>query len=45
MECKVEFPKFLTENAVELINKMLQLKPNDRISIDDINKHKWFNCK
>ena len=45
MKCKIEFPKFLTENAIELINKMLQFKPNDRISIDDVNKQKWFNCK
>lgn len=43
-EDEVLFPSFLTENnpCRDLISKLLSKNPNDRSSIEDIKRHKWF---
>ena len=43
-EDDVLFPSFLTENnpCRDLISKLLSKNPNDRSSIEDIKRHKWF---
>ncbi|ETO18796.1 Protein kinase domain containing protein, partial [Reticulomyxa filosa] len=33
------------EDAKDLLQRMLAYNPNDRISITDIKRHKWFNGK
>ena len=41
-------PKFLSQNAKDLISKILSVDPDLRINIIDIKKHSWFNlinCK
>jgi len=42
LEGKIEFPEYLSENAVDLIKKMLVVDPEDRIEIKDIIKHKFY---
>ena len=36
-------PKFLSQNAKDLITKILSVDPDLRINIVDIKKHSWFN--
>ena len=42
LECKIEFPEFLSDEAKDLITKILVLEPKNRISIPDIKKHSFF---
>ena len=42
LECKIEFPEFLSDEAKDLIIKILVLEPKNRISIPDIKKHSFF---
>ena len=44
-ECKYIIPKTVPESARDLISRMLQKNPLDRITIAEIKQHKWFNCK
>ena len=39
----LKFSKEISENAKDLIYKMLKIEPKERININDIIKHKWFN--
>lgn len=43
-ECKYTMPPTLTDEAKDLIFRMLQSDPMDRISIQEIKNHRWFNC-
>ncbi len=42
-ECKYTLPPILSEPAKDLIFRMLQGDPMNRITITEIKKHKWFN--
>ena len=42
LECKIEFPDFLSEDAKDLINKILVVDPEERITIKEIKKHKFY---
>ena len=42
LEGKIEFPDYLSENAIDLIKKMLVVEPENRIEIGDIKKHKFY---
>ena len=42
MECKVIFPHYISNNARDLIKKILVVDPNERISINDIKKHPFY---
>ena len=44
-ECKYTIPKTVPEEARDLIIRMLQKNPLDRITISEIKQHKWFNHK
>ena len=44
-ECKYIIPQILSEPAKDLIFRMLQKDPINRISIPEIKQHKWFNNK
>ena len=44
-ECRYNIPKTVKEEARDLIERMLQKNPLDRISIGEIKQHKWFNHK
>jgi len=36
-------PKHLSEDAKDILAKILSVDPNKRFKIDDIRKHKWWN--
>ena len=40
--CKPEFPNFLSENSKRLINKILNVNPDERISINDIKCEDFY---
>ena len=44
-ECKYSIPKTVPDAAKDLITRMLQKNPLDRITISEIKQHKWFNNK
>ena len=43
LEGKLEFPSYLTPEAVDLMKKILVVDPTKRIEIKDIKKHKFLN--
>ena len=44
-ECKYVVPESMSDSAKDLINRMLQKNPLNRITIAEIKQHKWFNHK
>jgi serine/threonine protein kinase len=44
-ECKYVLPENLSDSAKDLIFRMLQKDPLNRISISEIKQHKWFSNK
>ena len=44
-ECKYILPENISDPAKDLIFRMLQKNPLNRISIPEIKQHKWFNNK
>ena len=42
LECKVEFPQYLSEESKDLISKILVVDPETRIDIPGIKKHSFF---
>ena len=42
MECNLEFPDYVSELGKDLICKILNVKPDERISITDIKKHPFY---
>lgn len=42
-ECKYTLPQVLSDTAKDLIFRMLQGDPMNRITISEIKQHKWFN--
>ena len=42
LECKIEYPDYLTEEPKDLINKILVVDPEKRITIEGIKKHKYY---
>ena len=42
MECNLEFPEFVGEIGKDLICKLLTVKPDERITLDDIKEHPFY---
>jgi 5'-AMP-activated protein kinase catalytic alpha subunit len=42
-ECKYILPQILSDSAKDLIFRMLQKDPMNRITIPEIKQHKWFS--
>ena len=42
LECKIILPNFISENAKDLIEKILVIEPDKRISIPEIKKHPFY---
>ena len=38
-----DIPKFLSNDAKDIIKKILEVDPKKRINFDEIKKHPWFN--
>ena len=42
LECKIEFPEYLSDESIDLIKKILVVNPDERITIPGIKKHSFF---
>ena len=42
LKCNVEYPKYINEDAKNLLNKILVTDPNKRINIEQIKQSKFF---
>ena len=42
LEGKVDFPSYLSKNAIDLMKKILVVDPDKRIKMKDIKKHKFY---
>ena len=42
LECKLEFPRYITNLSKDLIQRILVTDPNKRITIPEIKKHPFF---
>ena len=42
MKCKVDYPKFLSDNTLDIMKKILVVDPNKRITIEQIRKHPFY---
>ena len=42
LDCNIDFPEYLSDTAKDLIRKILVVNPEERISIDNIKKHKFY---
>ena len=42
LECNVEFPEFISDEPKDLINKILVVDPEKRITIEEIKKHSYY---
>ena len=42
LECKLEYPRFLSKLSKDIINKILVTDPNKRFTIKDIKKHNFY---
>ena len=42
LDYKISWPKTFPEKAKDLVIKLLQIDPNDRINEDEILAHSWF---
>ena len=42
LECKLEFPEFLSEESKDLISRILVVDPDKRITIPQIKQHSFF---
>ena len=40
----VEYPTSLSPAVIDLLKKMLQKRPEDRIHLEKIKEHPWFSC-
>ncbi|PVV02324.1 hypothetical protein BB560_003226 [Smittium megazygosporum] len=40
---KFDMPQYLTEDAADLLNKMLTVSPKKRITMSEIKSHPWIN--
>ena len=43
IEAKLHFPHYLSEQAKDLLTKILNKNPSKRITISKIKRHPWFN--
>ena len=43
LSCNFDIPKKLSKNAKDLLKKIIKLKPEERIKLNEIKNHPWFN--
>ena len=41
-ECKIDYPEFLSENALDLLKKIIVPNPKKRITINEIKRHPFY---
>ena len=42
LKCEYAFPNFISNDAKDLISKILNLDPTERYTIEQIRAHPWF---
>ena len=42
LECKIEYPDFLSDEPKDLISKILVVDPEKRITIEEIKRHRYY---
>ena len=42
VECKVDYPDFVSDDAIDIMNKILEVDPYKRINIEQIKKHPFY---
>ena len=42
MKCKVDYPEYLSDDVLDILNKILVIDPNKRINIEQIKKHPFY---
>jgi 5'-AMP-activated protein kinase catalytic alpha subunit len=42
LKCKIEYPKYLSNTAIDLLKKILVNEPKNRITISEIKKHPFY---
>ena len=42
IECKVEYPNFISDEAKDLMSRILVANPDKRITIEEIKKHNYY---
>ena len=42
MKCKVEYPEYLSEEVLDILNKIIVIDPNKRINIEQIRQHPFY---
>jgi serine/threonine protein kinase len=42
LKYEIKYPDNLTDNAIDLMKKILILNPKKRITIEDIKKHRFY---
>ena len=40
---KYELPTFLSDNAKDILTKILEIDPKKRLNFEQIKEHPWFN--
>lgn len=43
LNCDMTIPKFISEDCKDFLKRILNTNPDERYSIEDIRKHKWYN--
>ena len=42
MKCKVDYPEHLSDDVLDILNKIIVIDPNKRINIEQIKKHPFY---
>jgi hypothetical protein len=42
MKCKVDYPGYLSEEVLDILNKIIVIDPNKRINIEQIKRHPFY---
>ena len=42
MKCKVDYPEYLSEEVLDILNKIIVIDPNKRINIEQIRQHPFY---
>ena len=42
MKCKVDYPEYLSEEVLDILNKIIVIDPNKRINIEQIRQHHFY---
>ena len=42
MKCKVDYPEYLSDDVLDIMNKIIVMDPNKRINIEQIKRHPFY---